>query len=158
MFRVLFYGSIVLVIFTVLRYSNNVNFGKNTTPSFFLKNTADLNTFYNVAGIVKPGTIQYIKGNDESSFILTDYEHELRVYYKGPLPPNFLEGNTCIVTGCITDPNKPNLFLANQIMADHSYNADQWLSRKLEKRSSSEEQEIVNDVMRKMNKKFVNMK
>lgn len=127
-FRVLFYGSIVLTVFTILRYSNNVNFSKNITPVYFIRNKADANTFYNVAGIIKPGSIEYVKGSDELSFYMTDYEHDLKVFYKGGLPNNFLEGNTCIATGSITDPARPNILLSNKLMTDHSYNSDKWLS------------------------------
>ena len=63
------------------------------------------------------------------SFSITDYDHDLKVFYKGPLPPNFLEGNTCIATGSITDPSKPSILLANRLMTDHSYNSDKWLSK-----------------------------
>jgi cytochrome c-type biogenesis protein CcmE len=139
----MFYGSFVLIIATVIRYSNNVNFGKNTTPAFFIRNKCDLNTIYNVAGVVKPGSINFIKGTDECSFTLTDYEHDLRVFYKGPLTNSFLEGNTIIASGCITDINKPDIFIATKVMTDHSYNSDKWLARRLEKRSLAEEEEIV---------------
>ncbi len=162
MFRVLFYGSLVLIVFTVLRYSNNVNFAKNVTPIFFVKNVSDLNTFYNVAGIVKPGSISYLKGTDEMNFILTDYEHELKIYHKGILPQNFLEGNTCIATGTITDVDRPFIFMSTKLMTDHSYNSDKWLNRKLEK--SDSKNGVLDDVMN-MGKKakrndqgFVNMK
>lgn len=106
-----------------------MNFGKNITPTYFLQNKTDSNTFYNLAGVIKPGSIFYVKGTDELSFELTDYEHVIKVFYKGPLPSNFLEGNTCIVTGTITDPAKPNIFLGNKIMTDHSYNSDKWMSK-----------------------------
>jgi cytochrome c-type biogenesis protein CcmE len=118
-----------LIIFTTIRYTNNINFGKNITPTYFLQNKTDANTFYNLAGVIKPGSILYVKGTDEMSFELTDYEHVIKVFYKGPLPSNFLEGNTCIVTGTITDPAKPSIFLGNKIMTDHSYNSDKWMSK-----------------------------
>lgn len=124
----IFYGSVILIIFTSLRYTNNVNFAKNTTPVFFLKTTTDTDTVYNVAGVVKPGSINIIKGTDELSFILTDFEHEFRVFYKGLIPPAFLEGNTAIVSGYITDPKKPTVFIANTLLCDHSYNSEKWIS------------------------------
>jgi cytochrome c-type biogenesis protein CcmE len=116
------------MVFSFLRYSNNTNFAKNVTPVFFLKNHADINTYFNVAGIVKPGSINIVKGSDELNFILTDFEHELNVYFKGPLPQSFLEGNTVIATGSITDPEKPFIFMTTKILTDHSYNNDKWLS------------------------------
>jgi cytochrome c-type biogenesis protein CcmE len=163
LFRVLFYGSLVLIVFTVLRYSNNVNFAKNVTPVFFLKNISELNSFYNVAGIVKPGTINYVKGSDEMNFILTDYEHELKVYHKGVLPQNFLEGNTCIATGTITDVDRPFVFMSTKLLTDHSYNSDKWLNRKLQK---SELTGVLDDVIisdkqnssKSQKDKYINMK
>ena len=108
---------------------NNSNFAKNITPVYFLRNRGDANFFYNMAGVVKPGSINYIRGGDEVKFTLTDYMHDILVYYKGILPNNFLEGNTCIATGSITDPDKPCIYVANKLMTDHSYNADKWLSK-----------------------------
>ena len=131
LFRVLFYGSMILTIYTTIRYTNNTNYAQYTTPHYFLQNKAELNTVYNVAGVIKPGTIEFVKGSDEMSFILTDFEHELKVFYKGPLPNNFMEGGTGIATGCITDIDKPNLFISNKIMTNHSYNAEKWKSRDL---------------------------
>ncbi len=123
----MFYGSMILVVVTIMRYSNNVEFGKNTTPSFFIRNKADLNILYNVAGVIKPGSIQILKGNDEINFVLTDYEHDIRVYHKGKLATSFIEGNTIIACGNITDANKPDLLIATKILNDHSYNSDKWL-------------------------------
>lgn len=159
-FRVLFYGSIVLIVFTMLRYSNNQNFAKNVTPVFFLKNVSDLNTFYNVAGIIKPGSIHYIKGTDEMNFILTDYEHELKVYHKGLLPQNFLEGNTCIATGTITDVDRPFVFMSTKLLTDHSYNSDKWLNRKLQKKEtkSGVVDDMISQGRKGENNGYVNMK
>jgi len=126
--RVLFYGSIILFLYTTIRYMNNTSFAKNITPIYFLKNKGDTNFFYNLAGVVKPGSINFIRGTDEVKFTLTDFDHDIYVYYKGALPNNFLEGNTVIATGNITDADKPNIFVSNKLMTDHSYNADKWLS------------------------------
>jgi cytochrome c-type biogenesis protein CcmE len=157
-FRVLFYGSIVLIIFTMLRYSNNKNFAKNVTPVFFLKNVSDLNTFYNVAGIIKPGSISFVKGSDELNFSLTDYEHELKIYHKGTLPQNFLEGNTCIVTGSITDVDRPHIFMSTKLLTDHSYNSDKWMNRKLQKKEGGKDG-VIEDMISKGKKEgYVNMK
>ena len=123
----LFYCSIILVVFTLLRYSNNVNFAKNVTPSFFLENEFSTHTFFNVAGVIKPGSISIVRGSDEMSFVITDYEHQLSIYYKGILPMNFLEGNTCIATGTVTDKDNPTILLANKLATDHGYNNDKWL-------------------------------
>ncbi len=160
-FRVLFYGSIVLVVFTVLRYSNNMNFAKNVTPVFFLKNISDINTFYNVAGVIKPGSINFLKGTDEMNFVLTDYEHELKIYHKGVIPQNFLEGNTCVATGSITDVDRPFIFMSTKLMTDHSYNSDKWLNRKLEKNDAKGKDNgngIIDDMVKKNKSSFVNMK
>jgi cytochrome c-type biogenesis protein CcmE len=126
LFRVIFYGSIILIIYTSIRYTNNVNYAKYITPVYFLQNKATLNVVYNVAGVVKPGSLQIIKGSDELTFIMTDFEHEIRVLYKGPIPPNFVEGDTSIISGHITDVNKPNIFLASQIESNHGYDINKW--------------------------------
>ena len=99
----MFYSSFVLIGFSIMRYSNNINYAKNVTPGFFISNNISENSFYNVAGVIKPGTINIMKGSDELNFVITDYEHEMMVYYKGQTPSNFLEGNTVISTG-ITVP------------------------------------------------------
>lgn len=147
-FKVMFYSSFVLIGFSVMRYSNNVNYAKNVTPVFFLNNSVSENTFYNVAGVIKPGSINIVKGSDELNFKITDYEHEMVVYYKGQVPPNFLEGNTVITTGCITDKRKPEIFMCNKIMTDHGYNSDKWLNRQLTK-GDKQREEIIDEMMKK---------
>ena len=151
---------------------NNTNFAKNITPVYFLRNKGDTNYFYNLAGIVKPGSINFIKGSDEVKFTLTDFDHDVLVYYKGALPNNFLEGNTIIATGNITDPDKPNIFVSNKLLTDHSYNSDKWMSkfsyfnlldRKLQKEAidesnASQDKDIYDRIMREKMKGFVNMK
>jgi cytochrome c-type biogenesis protein CcmE len=129
MFRMMFFSSFILICFSIMRYSNSINYAKNITPAFFLNNQVSENMFYNLAGVVKPGTINYIKGTDEISFIVTDFDHELRVFYKGSVPNNFVEGGTVIATGCIIDKRKPNIFMSNLIKTDHGYNSDNWLSK-----------------------------
>jgi cytochrome c-type biogenesis protein CcmE len=138
-FRVLFYGSIVLMIYTTIRYTNNTNYAQYTTPVYFLQNKPELNAIHNVAGVVKPGTVEFIKGSDEMCFTLTDFEHELKVFYKGPLPNNFTEGSTAIATGSITDVDKPNILICNKLLTNHSYNADKWKTRGLSKKLMKEE-------------------
>eukprot|EP00340_Litonotus_pictus_P006554 CAMPEP_0170526264 /NCGR_PEP_ID=MMETSP0209-20121228/11724_1 /TAXON_ID=665100 ORGANISM="Litonotus pictus, Strain P1" /NCGR_SAMPLE_ID=MMETSP0209 /ASSEMBLY_ACC=CAM_ASM_000301 /LENGTH=172 /DNA_ID=CAMNT_0010816011 /DNA_START=108 /DNA_END=626 /DNA_ORIENTATION=- len=151
-FRILFYSSFVLIIFSVMRYSNATNFAKNVTPVFFLNNECSENFFFNVAGVVKPGTIQIIKGTDEMSFVITDYEHQMSVYYKGQVPNNFLEGNTVIATGSVTNSKKPDILMCSKIQTDHSYNSDQWLNRKLSKGERNRE-DIISDMMKREKKK-----
>ena len=131
LFRMLFYSSFLFIIFTVMRLTNSTIYAKNVTPVYFLNNEATESAFYNVAGLVKPGTIQIIKGTDEMNFSITDYEHQMSCYYKGPIPPNFVEGNTAIVTGSIVNVNKPDTIMCSKIQTDHSYNSDQWLSNVL---------------------------
>lgn len=127
-FRIMFYASFILIIFSVMRYSNTSTFSKNVTPSFFLNNLVDEHTFYKVAGIVKQNSICYIKGTDEVSFFITDYDHDMCVLYKGNLPPSFSEGATVVCTGCVNNPKKPNTLSVTNILSDHSYNSDTWLS------------------------------
>lgn len=160
MYRMLFYGSAVLIVFTVMRYSNNVNFAKNITPVFFLKNRSDHNTLYNVCGVIKPGSINYVKGTDELNFTCTDYEHEIKIYFKGVLPSNFLEGNTVIAAGYITDPERPYVFIATTLLTDHSYNSDKWLNRKLEKSNIKDNSGVIDEMMKRKTTKggYTNMK
>lgn len=145
LFRIMFYSSFILIGISLMRYNNNINYAKNITPIYFLQNSCSENNFYNVAGVVKPNSININKGTDELNFIITDYQHELTVYYKGVIPPNFLEGNTVISTGSITDRKKPNILIANKIMTDHGYNSDTWLNRQLE--SNNKDRQIIIDEM-----------
>lgn len=128
-FRLMFYASFILIAISFMRLSNNINYSKNITPVFFLENEINNeNAFYNVAGVVKPGSINLIKGTDEISFILTDYEHEIQVFYKGTVS-NLQEGNTAIVTGCLINKNKPDSLMSSKIVTDHSYNSSVWISK-----------------------------
>jgi cytochrome c-type biogenesis protein CcmE len=88
---------------------------KNTTTTYFLQNSTDANTLYNLTEVIKPDSVLYVKGIDEMLFELLAYEHIIKVFYKSLLPSNFLEDNTCITTLIIIYPAKPSSFLSNKL-------------------------------------------
>ena len=131
MFRLMFYTSFILIIASIMRFSNNVNYAKNITPVFFLENEVyNENMIYSLAGVVKPGTFSVNKGTDELKFIITDYEHEILVLHKGIGNSSQInEGSTVVVTGSIVDKNKPDTFVSTKLISDHAYNGDAWISK-----------------------------
>ncbi len=72
--------------------------------------------------------MNYVAGTNEFNFILTDFEHELKVFFKGRTPNNFIEGNTAICNGSITNADKPNIFISHEIFTNHAYNLEKWQS------------------------------
>ena len=55
----------------------------------------------------------------QTSFIITDFEQEIRVEYKGILPDLFSEGQGVVVEGNLINDNS---FNANIVLAKHDEN------------------------------------
>lgn len=69
-------------------------------------------------GIVKPQSLDRLYGL-QIRFILTDYEHDVPVVYKGILPDLFKEGQGVVVTGAI---DESGTLKAVELLAKHDEN------------------------------------
>ena len=71
-----------------------------------------------LGGMVKESSIKQL--NDGSvNFIITDFNKEMIVFYKGIIPDLFKEEQGVIAEGSI---NKEGMFIANSILAKHDEN------------------------------------
>ena len=119
--RVLFLFSIVVVsiLFLVFIYFNlkqNILYFK--TPSeVFINNDIGKDTAVRVGGMVKKDSIE--QNNQGIKFILTDYNKEIMVVYKGAVPNLFAEEKGAVVEGKLNDKK---YLIANRILAKHDEN------------------------------------
>jgi cytochrome c-type biogenesis protein CcmE len=68
---------------------------------------------------VKPGSIKLESGSLKHSFILTDFIHEIKVYYDGILPGTMREGETSRVQGDFVNEFNPNELVAYFVESNH---------------------------------------
>jgi|TARA_B100000953_G_scaffold141868_1_gene117473 cytochrome c-type biogenesis protein CcmE len=116
LFILLIFLSVVLTSFLIFKsLEENVVYFKSPTE---VKNLAELeNKKIRVGGMVKKDSI---KTNDlEISFIITDFQNELIVSFKGSVPNLFEEGKGVVAEGFLGDRN---YLKATKILAKHDEN------------------------------------
>ncbi len=116
LFILLIFLSVVLISFLIFKsLEENVVYFKSPTE---VKNLAELeNKKIRVGGMVKKDSI---KTNDlEISFIITDFQNELIVSFKGSVPNLFEEGKGVVAEGFLEDRN---YLKATKILAKHDEN------------------------------------
>ena len=116
LFILLIFLSVILTSFLVFKsLEENVVYFKSPTE---VKNLAELeNKKIRVGGMVKKNSI---KTNDlEISFIITDFQNELIVSFKGSVPNLFEEGKGVVAEGFLEDRN---YLKATKILAKHDEN------------------------------------
>jgi len=95
------------------------------SPSEISEKKISSNETVRVGGMVKKQslrkTIKKVKGRslEEISFIITDYNEEIEVYYIGILPDLFKEGQGVVVEGIVTSEGLLN---AKNVLAKHDEN------------------------------------
>ena len=116
LFILLIFLSVVLTSFLIFKsLEENVVYFKSPTE---VKNLAELeNKKIRVGGMVKKDSI---KTNDlEISFIITEFQNELIVSFKGSVPNLFEEGKGVVAEGFLEDRN---YLKATKILAKHDEN------------------------------------
>ena len=71
-----------------------------------------------LGGMVKESSIEKLN-NGSINFIITDFDREMVVFYKGIIPDLFKEQQGVIAEGSI---NNEGIFIANSILAKHDEN------------------------------------
>ena len=71
-----------------------------------------------LGGMVKESSIEQLN-NGSINFIITDFDKEMVVFYKGIIPDLFKEQQGVIAEGSI---NNEGIFIANSILAKHDEN------------------------------------
>ena len=99
-----------IIIFVLFFFSSNA----------FSNNLKEINVMSKsrLGGMVKESSIKQL--NDGSiNFIITDFDREMVVFYKGIIPDLFKEQQGVIAEGSI---NNEGIFVANSILAKHDEN------------------------------------
>jgi cytochrome c-type biogenesis protein CcmE len=95
-------------------------FKRNVTfffdPSQVAKGEVKSGQAFRLGGMVKEGSFTRQPGSIESQFVVTDFEHEVRVQYAQVLPDLFREGAGVVAHGHL-DPS--GTFIADEVLAKH---------------------------------------
>lgn len=83
------------------------------------KKNLEKNKTLRIGGYVKEGTFK-LSETSQSTFLLTDFSHDIIVTYQGVLPSLFREGQGAVAEGTL-DP-KTHIFNARQVLAKHDEN------------------------------------
>lgn len=86
------------------------------TPTQIKNGEAPINTQIRAGGMVVKNSIIRSKPDLDVSFIVTDYDENLRVTYNGILPDLFREGQGIVVLGKLDDTKT---LVATQVLAKH---------------------------------------
>lgn len=84
------------------------------TPTDVIQKHLEPGKFVRVGGLVVEGSI--VKNNDLNSFSLTDTNNNLKLQFKGILPPLFREGQGIVAHGSL---NGDGIFIADNLLAKH---------------------------------------
>lgn len=74
---------------------------------------------FQLGGMVKKGSVQRTPGTLEIHFIVTDFQKEVPVVYKGVLPDLFKENSGVTTNGRL---NANGVFVADELIAKHDEN------------------------------------
>jgi cytochrome c-type biogenesis protein CcmE len=72
-----------------------------------------------LVGVVKPDSLKLDPLTNKHTFVVTDFIHEIKVYYEGILPTAWREGETTRVKGEFVDNYNPTTLIASYIWAAH---------------------------------------
>jgi len=112
---IFFLLSIGLITFFILRALEK-NIDLYLTPSDLKAVDFNQPDDFKLGGMVKVGSLEKL-GGLEISFIVTDFESEMTVIYKGVLPNLFKENSGVVATGALNA--EQNQFIATEILAKH---------------------------------------
>ena len=126
-FRLLFYGSLILGVSTIVNNNQSQDSERSVSPSYFLMHTPKPGERYKLSGIIKAGSIEMKKGTLEKKFTVTDFKNDILVLYKGMLPQTFREGDMWYLGGFLADPEDPTVFICTSITANHAIAVDKYV-------------------------------
>lgn len=90
------------------------------TPSDIAEKQPTAQSLIRVGGMVKPGSLKRDPHSLRVWFTITDFKHDLRVYYDKILPDLFREGQGVVVNGHMQANGKQ--FIAEEVLAKHDEN------------------------------------
>lgn len=86
------------------------------SPSDVSAGKAPSSRSFRVGGMVSEGSFHRAAGSLEASFVVTDFEHDVKVRYTGVLPDLFREGQGVIARGRLAPDGS---FIAEEVLAKH---------------------------------------
>lgn len=118
-FFILFYFFLGAFILALLLYSLGSNLDFYYTPTQVAQGQAPLGKTYRIGGMVEATSLKKSATSLKSEFVLTDYEHRIKVVYNKILPALFKEGKGAVVLGTLKEDN---IFYGIQVLAKHDEN------------------------------------
>jgi len=116
----LFSISLVLsLVVGLVLYALRQNISLFYTPSEIAEGRAPLGPMIRAGGLVVVDSIQHPKASQDVEFQITDFQHTLRVHYRGILPDLFREGQGVVVQGHLLGKA---LLRATSVLAKHDEN------------------------------------
>jgi len=110
-------GVAVAGALTLSAFRENVMFFFD--PSQVAGGEAPIEQRFRLGGMVKPGSVDRVAGSLEMSFVVTDFQQDVRVVYSGVVPDLFRENQGVVAHGRLgTD----GVFVADEILAKHDEN------------------------------------
>tara|TARA_Y100000996_G_C22298085_1_gene550952 strand:+ start:129 stop:590 length:462 start_codon:yes stop_codon:yes gene_type:complete len=104
----------ILFYFFIQTFSENLLFFRS--PSQINETEFPQGYIFRVGGMVKNESIKRSRDSTLVNFIITDYNEEIKVNYRGILPDLFREGQGVVVRGFL---NKDGTFTAEEVLAKH---------------------------------------
>lgn len=110
-------GVAVAGALTLSAFRENVMFFFD--PTQVAGGDAPIDQRFRLGGMVKPGSVDRVAGSLEMSFVVTDFQQDVRVVYSGVVPDLFRENQGVVAHGRLgTD----GVFVADEILAKHDEN------------------------------------
>jgi cytochrome c-type biogenesis protein CcmE len=99
-------------------YALSQNINLFFTPTQLALQTEPPSKQIRVGGMVMKGSVQH-HDNLAVEFMITDFQHELKIQYKGIMPDLFKEGQGVVAQGRLGQDGQ---FIADQVLAKHDEN------------------------------------
>lgn len=103
----------------LILYSLSSNINLFFSPAQIANGEAPLQRQIRAGGMVKEDSVRRDAQSLDVTFVVTDYDNDLEVYYSGILPDLFREGQGVVVVGQL---ERAGLLRADQVLAKHDEN------------------------------------
>lgn len=104
-------------------YALKQNINLFYTPTQLLNAHTTSEEVIRIGGYVKEKSVHIDSSGQRITFIITDHQHDVPIFYDGMLPNLFREGQGVVVTGKLNDRH---IFIADQVLAKHDEKYMPW--------------------------------
>ena len=88
-------------------------------PSQVAAGEAPIDKRFRLGGMVRPGTVEREAGSLDMSFVVTDFQRDVKVVYTGVVPDLFRENQGVVAHGRL---GSDGIFVADEILVKHDEN------------------------------------